>query len=431
MVSSSETWSETSCIRSLSEVTRTTSSSPSWRRARVPMTSSASNPGEAQEGDRRRPRRRARSGASARAGRPACRAGCPCTRARAGRGRSRPGGPRSPPGSPAARSRISLSSMLVKPNRALVGSPLELLIPPMAKKARNARLGPSRRYSVGRFASSDMPQVWHTSSPQLPHPPGEDAKAPSSAKTQEADVRSPVIASGLMPRGALVLRTNSEERERGRFGSWGPPRLGRPRPAAASARQQPRPSGTHASLRAVVRCRAPPSAAPRGEAPAHVEAHPTPHPLAPVSDPGARTSHHLATAGADLARHGGASRVASPATCLEARLGAAPLRITTLTGISAPSQRDVVGHAGWPCFAPSPSSAWPGGLCLLGSVANLKPRPNPGASRAARSRPRARAHPPGKSRTPRWSTRVGARFMLVAYPLGASKIRGKLLAVRR
>ena len=108
-------------------------------------------------------------------------------------------------------------------------------------------------------------------------------------------------------------------------------------------------------------------------------------------------SHHLATAGADLARHGGASRVASPATCLEARLGAAPLRITTLTGISAPSRRDVVGHAGWPCFAPSPSSAWPGGLCLLGSVANPSHGPNPGASRAARSRPRARAHPPGSS----------------------------------
>ena len=140
-----------------------------------------------------------------------------------------------------------------------------------------------------------------------------------------------------MPRGALVLRTHSEERERGRFGGWGPPRLGRPQPSAASARQQPRPSGTHASLRAVVRCRAPPSAAPRGEAPAHVEAHPTPHPLAPVSDL-------------------------------------------------------------WPCFAPSPSSAWPGGLCLLGSVANPSHRPNPGASRAALSET-ARPGPPSREVT--------------------------------
>ena len=74
---------------------------------------------------------------------------------------------------------------------------------------------------------------------------------------------SPSLRRGIMPQGALVLRTNSEKRERGRFGGWDPPRLGRPQPSAASARQQPRPSGTHASLRAVGRCRAPPSVAPR------------------------------------------------------------------------------------------------------------------------------------------------------------------------
>ena len=44
---------------------------------------------------------------------------------------------------------------MVKPNRALVGNPLPLVMPPIAKNARKAMFGPSIRYS---FFLSVMPE---------------------------------------------------------------------------------------------------------------------------------------------------------------------------------------------------------------------------------------------------------------------------------